>query len=61
MQKRYMSIWFSTLLTDWIRIKRPALSHLPLVFSDKAGNLQTNTVLLRFTEQEKHSKQMGNC
>ncbi|WP_025145485.1 Y-family DNA polymerase [Pedobacter jeongneungensis] len=38
MQKRYMSIWFSTLLTDWIRIKRPALRDLPLVFSDKAGN-----------------------
>ncbi|SFA54293.1 protein ImuB [Pedobacter suwonensis] len=38
MQKRYMSIWFSTLLTDWIRIKRPALKDLPLVFSDKAGN-----------------------
>ncbi|KQM69639.1 nucleotidyltransferase [Pedobacter sp. Leaf216] len=38
MQKRYMSIWFSTLLTDWIRIKRPALKALPLVFSDKAAN-----------------------
>ncbi|GAA3976517.1 DNA polymerase Y family protein [Pedobacter ginsengiterrae] len=38
MQKRYMSIWFSTLLTDWILIKRPALKALPLVFSDKAGN-----------------------
>lgn len=38
MQKRYMSIWFSTLLTDWIRIKRPSLKAVPLVFSDKTGN-----------------------
>ncbi|MFC3560289.1 Y-family DNA polymerase [Pedobacter jamesrossensis] len=38
MKKRYMSIWFPTLLTDWIRIKRPALKALPLVFSDKEGN-----------------------
>ena len=40
-----MSIWFSTLLTDWIRIKRPALSHLPLVFSDKAGNRMVITAV----------------
>lgn len=38
MQKRYMSIWFPSLLTDWICIKRPALKAIPLVFSDKVGN-----------------------
>jgi protein ImuB len=42
-----MSIWFPTLLTDWLRIKRPALKVLPLVFSDKCGNRMVITATSR--------------
>ena len=38
MQKRYMSIWFSHLLTDWICLKRPQLKDKPVIFSIKLGN-----------------------
>lgn len=38
MQRRYLSIWFPTLLTDWKRIKRPEFAHVPLAFADKEGN-----------------------
>lgn len=43
MQKRYMAIWFPTLLTDWKCIKQPALKSKPLVFADKVGNRMTIT------------------
>lgn len=33
MQKRYMSIWFRHLTTDWQTIRQPALATMPFVFS----------------------------
>lgn len=38
MEKRYLSIWFPSLLTDWKRVKRPELKEVPLVFANKSGN-----------------------
>lgn len=33
MQKRFLSIWFRYLTTDWLSIRQPELSKLPLVFA----------------------------
>jgi len=33
MQKRYMSIWFPYLTTDWLSIRQPELRHKPFVFA----------------------------
>lgn len=38
MEKRYLSIWFPELLTDWKRVKQSELKDVPLVFADKSGN-----------------------
>jgi protein ImuB len=35
MSKRYMSIWFRHLLTDWQVNRRPELAHMPFVFTTK--------------------------
>jgi protein ImuB len=43
MQKRYVSIWFRHLLTDWQHIRRPELKALPFVFAapDHGRNMIT--------------------
>ncbi|WP_134089836.1 DNA polymerase Y family protein [Olivibacter sp. XZL3] len=33
MKKRFASLWFPHLTTDWLTIRRPALQHLPFVFA----------------------------
>lgn len=33
MQKRFVSIWFRYLTTDWLTLRRPALQNLPFVFA----------------------------
>lgn len=33
MQKRFVTIWFSHLTTDWLTLRRPALQNVPFVFS----------------------------
>jgi protein ImuB len=33
MQKRYISIWFRHLLTDWLTLRRPELKNVPFVFA----------------------------
>lgn len=33
MQKRFLSIWFRHLLTDWLALRRPELQNLPFVFA----------------------------
>ncbi len=35
MQKRYVSIWFRHLLTDWLTLRRPGLRDMPFVFAAK--------------------------
>jgi protein ImuB len=35
MQKRFVTIWFRHLLTDWMTVRRPALQNLPFVFAAK--------------------------
>jgi len=35
MQKRFVTIWFRYLLTDWLAVKRPALQNIPFVFAVK--------------------------
>ena len=35
MHKRYVTIWFRHLTTDWLALKRPALQRLPFVFAAK--------------------------
>lgn len=45
MKKRFACIWFPHLVTDWIHIRQPALSHLPLVLvtTDHGRKIITNT------------------
>jgi len=38
MSKRFMSIWFRHLTTDWQAIRRPELCHVPFVFAAKERN-----------------------
>lgn len=38
MQKRYMSIWFRHLTTDWLTLKRPELKAVPFVFAAPERN-----------------------
>ena len=33
MCKRFVSIWFPHLLTDWLALRRPALRNTPFVFA----------------------------
>lgn len=33
MQKRYISLWFRHLLTDWLVLRRPELQHVPFVIA----------------------------
>lgn len=33
MSKRFVSIWFRHLLTDWLALRRPALQNMPFVFA----------------------------
>ncbi|WP_184546176.1 Y-family DNA polymerase [Mucilaginibacter sp. FT3.2] len=33
MQKRFITIWFRHLTTDWLTLRRPALKNMPLVFA----------------------------
>ncbi|MEJ7780274.1 MAG: DNA polymerase Y family protein [Daejeonella sp.] len=35
MQKRFVTIWFRHLLTDWLSLRRPALREIPFVFAVK--------------------------
>ena len=35
MAKRYMSIWFPYLTTDWLTVKQPVLHGLPIIFTAK--------------------------
>ena len=51
MAKRYMSIWFPYLTTDWLMVKKPALHGLPVIFTAKDhGRLMITAVN---TEAEK--------
>jgi protein ImuB len=38
MNKRYISLWFRHLLTDWMTLRRPELKEVPFVFAAHAGN-----------------------
>jgi protein ImuB len=35
MKKRFVSIWFRHLTTDWLTLRRPALRNVPFVFAEK--------------------------
>lgn len=37
MEKRFVSIWFRYLLTDWQTLRRPELKNVPFVFTGKDG------------------------
>src|SRR3954468_18167504 len=38
MQKRFMSIWFRHLTTDWLTLQRPELKAVPFVFAASERN-----------------------
>jgi protein ImuB len=38
MSKRFMSIWFRHLITDWLAVRRPELRHGPVIVTAKEGN-----------------------
>ena len=38
MNKRFVSLWFRHLLTDWLTLKRPELAGVPFVFAAPVHN-----------------------
>jgi len=52
MQKRYMSIWFRHLLTDWQSLRQPELKDVPFVFAAPLRNRIIVTGANKFAEAE---------
>lgn len=50
MHKRYVSIWFRHLTTDWLSLKRPALQEVPFVFTHKDRGRLVITATNRLAE-----------
>jgi len=52
MQKRYMSIWFRHLLTDWQTLRQPELKDMPFVFAAPLRNRIIVTAANNLAEAE---------
>jgi protein ImuB len=57
MQKRFVSIWFRHLLTDWLTLRRPELKELPFVFAAPVRG--RNTITATNALAEKHGITTG--
>ena len=51
MQKRFVSIWFRHLTTDWLTLRRPALKELPFVFAAPERNRMVITAANALAEK----------
>jgi len=52
MAKRYLSIWFKYLITDWQTIRRPELADVPFVFASSERGRKTINALNALAEKE---------
>ena len=57
MQKRFVSIWFRHLLTDWLTLRRPELKEVPFVFAAPVRG--RNTITAANALAEKHGITTG--
>ncbi|WP_207424578.1 Y-family DNA polymerase [Desertivirga brevis] len=52
MQKRFVSIWFRYLVTDWLCIRKPELLHVPFVFATSIQNRKVITAVNSIAEAD---------
>ncbi|WP_207535881.1 Y-family DNA polymerase [Desertivirga arenae] len=52
MQKRFVSIWFRYLTTDWLCIRKPELFHVPFVFAASIHNRKVITAVNSIAEAD---------
>ena len=59
MHKRFVSIWFRHLTTDWLTLRRPELKTVPFVFADQVRNRMVITAANNLAEIQGVSKGMA--
>src|ERR1700760_1351354 len=52
MQKRFVSIWFRHLTTDWLTLRRPELKEVPFVFAAPERNRMVITAANELAEKQ---------